>query len=69
VSVQFDAIVEDNDFKVQLKTVVGRALWKEMWGSFVEAEQWWWEDKDIVRECLELKTRWEWSVIEGVKED
>ena len=69
VKVQFHAIIDSVDEKVQLRSVVGRALWKEVWGSFVEGEKWWWEDEGIVTECLELKTKWEWAVIEGVKED
>lgn len=69
MSIRFDAVNDDEDVKIQLKTVVGRTLWKETWGPFVEGERWWWEDEDIVKECVELGTRWEWSVIEGVKED
>lgn len=55
--------------KTELKSVVGRMLWKEMWGSFVEGERWWWEDVDIVQECIERQTCWEYAVIEGVKEN
>lgn len=51
----------------ELKSVVGRMLWKEMWGGYVQGDRWWWEDRDIVEECEELKTCWSWEVLEGVK--
>jgi len=48
--------------------VVGRMLWKEMWGGYVEGEKWWWDDEDVVEECGRMGTCWEYAVIEGVKE-
>lgn len=75
--VQFLACVNDKPasdedaevgLKRELKSVVGRMLWKEMWGSFVEGERWWWEVEEIVEECGLLGTRWEYAVIEGVRE-
>ncbi|CAG8959218.1 hypothetical protein HYFRA_00012576 [Hymenoscyphus fraxineus] len=60
--------IDKNDIiKQELKSVVGRMLWKEMWGSFVEARGWWWEDEGIVEECGRLRTCWEWSVVDAVK--
>lgn len=52
----------------ELKSVVGRMLWKEMWGGYVEGEKWWWDDKDVIEECGGMGTCWEYAVIEGVKE-
>jgi hypothetical protein len=52
----------------ELKSVVGRMLWKEMWGGYVEGEKWWWDDEDVVEECGRMGTCWEYAVIEGVKE-
>lgn len=77
INVIFSAIIAEDDtfpdadekMKWELKSVVGRMLWKEMWGAFVEADRWWWEDDEIVEECVKLGTSWEWTVIEGVKED
>lgn len=54
--------------KQELKSVVGRMLWKEMWGSYVQADRWWWEDDNIIEECERMGTCWEYSVIEAVKE-
>lgn len=52
----------------ELKSVVGRMLWKEMWGGYVEGEKWWWDDEDVIEECGRMGTCWEYAVIEGVKE-
>lgn len=54
--------------KQELKSVVGRMLWKEMWGSYVQSDRWWWEDDDIIEECERIGTCWEYAVIEAVKE-
>lgn len=54
--------------KQELKSIAGRMLWKEMWGSFVEGEKWWWEDEKVIEECERLGTCWEYTVIEAVKE-
>lgn len=59
---------EEDETRQQLKTQVGRMLWKEMWGGFVEGEKWWWEDEVVVEECERLKTGWEYAVIAAVKE-
>jgi hypothetical protein len=59
---------EDTNVKTELKSVMGRMLWKEMWGAFVEGERWWWEDDEVVEECVRMGTCWEYAVIEGVKE-
>lgn len=59
---------ECENTKSELKSVVGRMLWKEMWGSYVQANRWWWEDESIVEECERMGTMWEYSVIEAVKE-
>lgn len=52
----------------ELKSVVGRMLWKEMWGGYVEGEKWWWDDESVVEECERMGTCWEYAVIEAVKE-
>lgn len=54
--------------KQELKSIVGRMLWKEMWGSYVQGDKWWWEDERIVEECERMGTVWEYAVIEAVKE-
>ena len=49
-----------NDVDQQLLTIIGRSLWKDIWGSFVneaaDEPKWWWEDEDILQECLERQT-------------
>jgi hypothetical protein len=45
----------------ELSTTIGRALWKDLWGDFVDDSttgepKWWWDDEEIVRECLERGT-------------
>ncbi|TVY32649.1 hypothetical protein LSUB1_G007787 [Lachnellula subtilissima] len=47
---------------------IGRMLWKEIWGSYVQADRWWWEDANIIEECESMGTCWEYAVIEAVKE-
>ena len=54
--------------KQELKSTVGRMLWKEMWGQFVEGDKWWWEDLELIEECEKIGTCWEYAVIEAVKE-
>ncbi|KAH8784454.1 hypothetical protein BGZ57DRAFT_818917 [Hyaloscypha finlandica] len=54
--------------KQELKSVVGKMLWKEMWGGYVEGEKWWWDDEGVAEECERMGTCWEYAVIEGVKE-
>lgn len=52
----------------QLKSAVGRMLWKDMWGTYVEGGKWWWDDAAIVEECERMGTCWAGSIIEAVKE-
>ncbi|KAI1342237.1 hypothetical protein F5Y15DRAFT_374627 [Xylariaceae sp. FL0016] len=54
--------------KMELRCLVTRLLWQEVWGSFVHADKWWWEEEDIVQECVELSTYWQYSHIVAVKE-
>jgi len=51
----------------QLTAVVGRMLWREIWGNFVVGDKWWWEDEEIVDECATLGTRWDCLVMTAVK--
>jgi hypothetical protein len=53
----------------QLKSVVGRMIWKEIWGPFVEGGKWWWEDEAVVEECERMQTTWEYAIIEAVKQN
>ncbi|KAK0109916.1 hypothetical protein ONS95_002587 [Cadophora gregata] len=63
-----DGMEEVDNTKQELKSIVGRMLWKEMWGSYVQGDKWWWEDESILEECDRMGTVWEYAVIEAVKE-
>jgi hypothetical protein len=59
---------KEEETRSELKSQVGRMLWREMWGGFVEGEKWWWEDDTILKECESLGTGWEYAIITAVKE-
>jgi hypothetical protein len=54
--------------RLELRSIVGRMLWKETWGRYVDGDQWWWDDKNVVDECEYMGTCWEYTTIEAVKE-
>ncbi|KAI1313136.1 hypothetical protein F5Y03DRAFT_156291 [Xylaria venustula] len=58
-----------DDVKTELRCLSNRLLWQEVWGGFVQASRWWWEDEEIVQECVELGTHWQCSHIIAVKEE
>lgn len=55
----------------ELKMLVGRALWKDIWGAYVdsvpEEPLYWWEMDEIVEECLEHRTVFECGSIFAYK--
>ncbi|KAI9742801.1 MAG: hypothetical protein M1818_003530 [Claussenomyces sp. TS43310] len=51
----------------QLNAVVGRMLWRELWGNYVVGDKWWWEDDQVVEECASMGTRWDCLILEVVK--
>lgn len=53
--------------KAEIRSHIGRLLWSEVWGPFVTASQWWWEDPICVEECVELRTIWNYYLIESRK--
>jgi hypothetical protein len=59
---------DEQEARVELRSLVGRMLWAEVWGSFVEADNWWWDDPDCIEECAQMGTYWEYSLIEAVKD-
>ncbi|UNI24427.1 hypothetical protein JDV02_010171 [Purpureocillium takamizusanense] len=54
--------------KAELRSLVGRLLWKEIWGRYVTTDSWWWDDRGCMEECLQLGTFWEYHLIEAVKD-
>ncbi|PSR97165.1 hypothetical protein BD289DRAFT_120434 [Coniella lustricola] len=68
VTSQMDSDEADGAIKKQLRTTVGRLLWKEIWGCHVlSGKRWWWEVPEIVKECADRKTWWEYSIIAACK--
>lgn len=49
-----------NDVHEELSSIIGRSLWRDIWGGFVDEvpsePRWFWEDEDIMQECLERRT-------------
>ncbi|KAK7967402.1 uncharacterized protein PG986_001679 [Apiospora aurea] len=66
---KIEGVKKQSSIKTELRCLVMRMLWQEVWGSFVRANRWWWEERDIVTECIELGTYWQHSHIVAVKED
>ncbi|KAI5867159.1 hypothetical protein GGS23DRAFT_547101 [Durotheca rogersii] len=51
----------------ELRCLVARMLWQEVWGEYVHANRWWWEEEEIVQECVERGTYWQYSHVVAVK--
>lgn len=51
----------------ELRCLIARMLWQEIWGKYVHADRWWWEEEEIVQECIEKGTYWQYSHIVAVK--
>lgn len=60
---------EDLETKAELRSLVGRVLWTEVWGDHVSPKpaKWWWEDQACMDECRALGTFWEFHVIDAMK--
>ncbi|KAK0739690.1 hypothetical protein B0T21DRAFT_410022 [Apiosordaria backusii] len=52
-----------------LRSVVGRMLWQEVWGKNVRGAAWWWQIPECVEECIQLGTYWEYSIMEAIKDE
>ncbi|KAI0472154.1 hypothetical protein GGR56DRAFT_682584 [Xylariaceae sp. FL0804] len=66
--VDYEETHEATMVKTELRCLVTRMLWQEVWGSFVQADRWWWEEEDIIEECTAMNTYWQYSHIIAVKE-
>ncbi|KAI1648586.1 uncharacterized protein F4817DRAFT_364245 [Daldinia loculata] len=58
---------DQSSVESELRCLISRMLWQEIWGKFVHADRWWWEEEDIVQECIERGTYWQYSHIVAVK--
>ncbi|KAF2131764.1 hypothetical protein P153DRAFT_312452 [Dothidotthia symphoricarpi CBS 119687] len=60
-----------SDINSELSAIIGKALWKDIWGQFVDdipdESKWWWEDEEIMQECLQRKTVFECRAIYAYK--
>ena len=62
-----NANLQNKKARAELMSLIGRILWIEVWGRYVTASRWWWEEELCVQECVEMGTFWEYHKIEGVK--
>lgn len=62
-----DSAAHEIEINKELRATVGRLLWREIWGPFVTSDKWWWEVPEIVDECIDKETHWEYSVIAASK--
>lgn len=67
-SISNSSIYSRNDEYENLAILAGRALWKDVWGGFVQKQRCdWWDDPEIERECREMGTTIEVQTICAVK--
>lgn len=63
-----DRMYQERLDKAELRSLVGRRLWVEVWGKYITpANTWWWDDPECVAECRHLGTFWEYQIIDAVK--
>ncbi|KAM0396792.1 hypothetical protein ACHAQC_004310 [Fusarium culmorum] len=63
-----DGHESEEGLRQELRNIVGRMLWMEIWREYIIADSWWWDDPNILHECSQLQTTWEWRLIEAVKD-
>ncbi|KAL3418569.1 hypothetical protein PVAG01_10285 [Phlyctema vagabunda] len=51
-----------------LASTVGRMLWREIWGQYVVGDSWWWQDEAIIEEAYSLGTKWDFTMVEAIKQ-
>ncbi|TQV99179.1 hypothetical protein IF1G_01394 [Cordyceps javanica] len=63
-----EQLSQEQHDKAELRSLVGRMFWVEVWGQHVTpVNTWWWDDPECVAECRELGTFWEYHIIDSVK--
>ncbi|KAF5230780.1 hypothetical protein FAUST_9637 [Fusarium austroamericanum] len=63
-----DGHESEEGLRQELRNIVGRMLWMEIWREYIIADSWWWDDPNILHECSQLQTTWEWRLIEALKD-
>ena len=67
-SVSNGSVNSRNDEYENLAALAGRALWKDVWGGFVQKQHCdWWDDPEIERECRDMGTTIEVQTICAIK--
>lgn len=63
---------ESADVETELSTVIGRSMWRDVWGEFADEvtdeADWWWEDEEILKECREKRTVFDCRAIFAYRE-
>lgn len=63
-----DVFTDDQKrIQAELRSVLGRMLWQEVWGKMVTGDDNWWDDPECVEECARLGTFFEFNRVEAVK--
>jgi hypothetical protein len=61
-----------SNIDAELATLIGQALWKDIWGGFVDdipgEPRWWWENEELMQECLEHQTVFECGSVFAFKQ-
>ncbi|PVI07090.1 hypothetical protein DM02DRAFT_581002 [Periconia macrospinosa] len=63
------ALQQSTEVNEELKALVVQCMWRNMWGDFVDEDagegeaMWWWEDDEVMQECLQRETMFECGVI------
>ena len=65
LSAAMDANFED--VSESLGEVVCREMWKRTWSQFMDVEPGWWEQSDILEECVAFNTTWTITALNAVK--
>ncbi|KAF1994615.1 hypothetical protein P154DRAFT_526960 [Amniculicola lignicola CBS 123094] len=64
--------LESSDVEGELSMLIGRALWRDIWGGFVDdmpgEPRWWWEDEEVMKECRQRQTVFECGALFAFKE-
>lgn len=64
---QYTAADAREDTVKELRSLCGRWLWKYMWMGHVDGGQCWWDVPEIVNECVQYGTTWEYRIISANK--
>jgi hypothetical protein len=51
----------------QLRNILGRMAWMEIWKDYIITDSWWWEDPRIIDECITMQTVWELHEIKACR--